>query len=93
MWCIVFVQTEQAIDFLVKVENLKELELETKEKYSLILASYAKDLDSVRKTYQKQKSDPVVPRNLPPIAGKWLYFSGCHAHKNCYYIFYMLNLT
>ena len=71
-WILFVLQTEQAIDFLVKVESLTDLELETSDKYSLILSSYAKDLESVKKIYQKQKSDPVIPRNLPPIAGQSL---------------------
>jgi dynein heavy chain len=40
------------------------------DKYQRILSHYAKDIDYVSKTYQKNKSDPPVARDLPPIAGK-----------------------
>ena len=34
------------------------------------MANYSRDLESVRKLYQKQKADPVVTRNFPPVSGK-----------------------
>ena len=35
-----------------------------------VLSMYARDLESVRKQYQKNKSEPLIARNLPPISGK-----------------------
>ena len=35
-----------------------------------IINQYGKDLESIRKLYQKCKNDPPVPRNLPPVSGK-----------------------
>ena len=67
---LICAQTEQAIDLLMKVENISGPTLELKDKYMKILANYSRDLDAVRKLYQKQKADPVVPRNLPPVSGK-----------------------
>lgn len=63
-------QTEQAIELLNKVESIQGPNLELKDKYMKILSNYSRDLETVRKLYQKQKAEPVVPRNLPPVAGK-----------------------
>ena len=35
-----------------------------------VLHNYGRDLETVRKLYQKQKNEPIIPRNLPPISGK-----------------------
>ena len=35
-----------------------------------VLINYGRDLESVRKLYQKGKDDPPVMRNMPPVAGK-----------------------
>jgi len=43
--------------------------LDIDEKYVFLLGKYSKDLDNVKKTYQKFKTDPPIPRNFPPIAG------------------------
>lgn len=63
-------QTQQAIELLVKFEEIKGPQLELKEKYMKVIAKYGHDLEDVRKLYQKQKNEPVVPRNLPPVAGR-----------------------
>jgi len=39
------------------------------EKYTRILVHYGKDIEMVSKIYQKNKNDPPVARDLPPIAG------------------------
>ena len=35
-----------------------------------LLLEFGKDLESTMKLYQKQKSDPPISRNSPPIAGE-----------------------
>ena len=40
------------------------------EKYMKVLMSYGKDLESIRKLYQKFKQEPPIPRNLPPVSGR-----------------------
>lgn len=72
--CFLF-QTEQAMELLIKVENISGPELELHDKYMAVLNTYAHDLEVVRKLYQRQKSDPIVPRNLPPISGKLVALS------------------
>lgn len=38
--------------------------------YSKLLQEYARELETVRKLYEKNKSEPTLPRNLPPISGR-----------------------
>ena len=35
-----------------------------------VLMNYSRDLEGIRKLYQKSKQDPIIPRNLPPVAGR-----------------------
>ncbi len=63
-------QTEKALTLLAKFENISGPALDLKDKYMQVLHNYGRDLESVRKLYQKHKNDPVIPRNLPPISGK-----------------------
>uniref|UniRef100_A0A8C0FTI7 Dynein axonemal heavy chain 5 n=1 Tax=Bubo bubo TaxID=30461 RepID=A0A8C0FTI7_BUBBB len=43
------------------------------EKYQKILQNYGHDIETVCKIYTRQKQDPPLARNLPPIAGKILW--------------------
>ena len=63
-------QTEQSISLLTKVEGISGPDLDLKDKYMKVLNNYGRDLETVRKLYQKQKNEPTVPRNLPPVSGK-----------------------
>lgn len=47
--------------------NLKGL---LDEKYSFIFSHYGRDLERIKKQYEKQKEDPPLPRNMPPVAGR-----------------------
>ena len=63
-------QAERALALLTKFERIGNNKLDLTEKYMRVLASYSRDLDNVRKIYQKNKAEPPIARNLPPIAGK-----------------------
>lgn len=63
-------QTEKALELLDKFEAISGAQLDLTEKYMRIMMGYGKDLEQIRKIYQKHKADPMVPRNLPPIAGR-----------------------
>lgn len=63
-------QTEKSLELLDKFENISGPHLELKDKYVICLHSYGKDLEAVRNLYQDRKTDPVIPRNLPPISGR-----------------------
>ena len=63
-------QTEKAVELLTKFESIGGAELDMNEKYMRVLMNYGKDLESIRKAYQKYKAEPLIPRNLPPVAGR-----------------------
>uniref|UniRef100_A0A8C4K6E1 Dynein heavy chain 5, axonemal-like n=1 Tax=Dromaius novaehollandiae TaxID=8790 RepID=A0A8C4K6E1_DRONO len=46
--------------------NLWGNRIDLSEKYTIVLQQYSRDLDFVRKLYEKQKENPPVPRNVPP---------------------------
>ncbi|XP_054841808.1 dynein axonemal heavy chain 5 [Eublepharis macularius] len=65
--------TERALAMLKKFERLGIPNLGISEKYQLILQNYGHDIEMVSKLYSKQKTDPPMARNLPPISGKILW--------------------
>lgn len=66
--------TARALFILRRFERLNLPNLGIPEKYQKILSHYGRDIEMVSKLYQKNKSDPPVARDLPPIAGKILGF-------------------
>ncbi|XP_074730329.1 dynein axonemal heavy chain 5 isoform X2 [Strix uralensis] len=65
--------TERALSMLKKFERLQIPNLGIDEKYQKILQNYGHDIETVCKIYTRQKQDPPLARNLPPIAGKILW--------------------
>ncbi|KAG9479366.1 hypothetical protein GDO78_012827 [Eleutherodactylus coqui] len=65
--------TEQMVNLLVKFERIGKDHLDFGEKYLVVLQRYGRDLDMVRKLYQKHKDSPLIPRNVPPITGKIMW--------------------
>ncbi|MGH0159990.1 UNVERIFIED_CONTAM: hypothetical protein FKN15_038542 [Acipenser sinensis] len=61
---------ERMLDHLAKFEQIAGEQLDMTDKYLVVLQHYGKDLDLVRKLYQKQKDNPPTPRNIPPHYGK-----------------------
>ncbi|MGH0119136.1 UNVERIFIED_CONTAM: hypothetical protein FKN15_052965 [Acipenser sinensis] len=59
--------TERMLDLLAKFEQIAGEQLDMTDKYLVVLQRYGKDLDLVRKLYQKQKDNPPTPRNIPPV--------------------------
>lgn len=62
--------TPRAIVLLRKFEKLDLPNLGINEKFHRILSHYGRDIEMVSKIYQKNKNDPPVARDLPPIAGR-----------------------
>ena len=62
--------TQHALWLLRKFERLNLPNLGIQDKYQRILGHYSRDIEMVSKVYQKNKSDPPVARDLPPIAGQ-----------------------
>jgi len=69
-WFSRSLSTEKALELLDKFEAISAAQLDLTDKYMRVLTVYGRDLESIRKVYQKHKNDPMIPRNLPPIAGK-----------------------
>lgn len=43
------------------------------EKYQRILQNYGRDIEMVSRIYVKQKLDPPIGRDLPPVAGRIMW--------------------
>uniref|UniRef100_A0A673YAG8 Dynein axonemal heavy chain 5 n=1 Tax=Salmo trutta TaxID=8032 RepID=A0A673YAG8_SALTR len=65
--------TERALNVLKKCERLGIPDLGIDEKYQQILQNYGRDIEMVSRNYTKQKMDPPIGRDLPPVAGKILW--------------------
>ncbi|TKC53227.1 hypothetical protein EI555_007550, partial [Monodon monoceros] len=65
--------TNQALSMLKKFERLDIPNLGIDDKYRRILENYGADIDMISKLYTKQKDDPPLARDQPPIAGKILW--------------------
>ena len=63
------ISTQRALAVLHKFETLNLPNLGIQEKYQRILSHYARDIEMVSKIYQKNKTEPPIARDLPPIAG------------------------
>ncbi|KAJ0065958.1 hypothetical protein NL108_000216 [Boleophthalmus pectinirostris] len=65
--------TERALNVLKKFERLGIPDLGIEEKYQRILQSYGRDIEMVSRIYIKQKLDPPIGRDLPPVAGRIMW--------------------
>lgn len=62
--------TEQSLTLLSKFSKITDMQLDLESKYHAVFSHYTrKDLEGVRKLYQKFKDAPIVPRNTSPVAG------------------------
>ncbi|KAJ1498980.1 Dynein heavy chain 5, axonemal [Coelomomyces lativittatus] len=62
--------TEQSLILLEKFSEIKDLQLDLDSKYLSVFQNYTRrDLEGIRKLYQKCKATPNIPRNFPPVAG------------------------
>ncbi|XP_071944819.1 dynein axonemal heavy chain 8-like [Antedon mediterranea] len=60
----------QALVLLRRFERLNIPHLNIEAKYAVILHHFGTELETIRKLYQKNKEDPLVPRDMPPVSGK-----------------------
>ncbi|XP_061631916.1 dynein axonemal heavy chain 5 [Phyllopteryx taeniolatus] len=65
--------TEQALDVLRRFERLGIPKLGIDEKYQHVLKSYGRDIEMVSNLYMKQKLDPPIGRDLPPVSGRIMW--------------------
>ena len=63
---------EHSLDLLRKFQSIlqrESLKSDLDSKLSIIFQNYGMDLEQTQQLYEKQKHDPPIPRNLPPVAG------------------------
>ncbi|XP_060906983.1 dynein axonemal heavy chain 5 [Labrus mixtus] len=65
--------TERALNVLKKFERLGIPDLGIDEKYQRILQNYGRDIEMVSRIYMKQKLDPPMGRDLPPVSGRIMW--------------------
>ncbi|XP_076818600.1 dynein axonemal heavy chain 5-like isoform X2 [Clavelina lepadiformis] len=65
--------TASAVLLLRKFERLDIPDLNIEEKYQNILSNYGRDVDAISRIYTKQRNEPSIPRDTPPIAGKIMW--------------------
>ncbi|XP_029955923.1 dynein heavy chain 5, axonemal [Salarias fasciatus] len=65
--------TERMLELLSVFESGPAARLDLKQHYLLLLQRYGKELEAMRKTYQKQRETPPIGRDLPPVAGRVLW--------------------
>jgi dynein heavy chain len=62
--------SEQSLEFLEKFQRLDGVRIDYNSQYSKLLQEYSRELEAVRKLYEKNKTEPILSRNLPPISGR-----------------------
>ncbi|XP_036361906.1 dynein heavy chain 5, axonemal-like [Octopus sinensis] len=68
--------TQRALALILKFEMINKLDLN--ERFFTLLRNYGKDLETIRKLYQKQRADPEIPNNIPPTAGRIMWAQQLH---------------
>ena len=58
----------RALVLLGRFEKIKDVGLDLREKYEFALSQYGKELEEIRKIYQRDRTEPPIGRNLPPMA-------------------------
>ncbi|XP_027499866.1 dynein heavy chain 5, axonemal-like isoform X4 [Corapipo altera] len=72
-WFEKTVTTEQMLVLLMKLEQIGENNIDLNEKYTIVLQKYSQDLEFIQELYQKEKENPPIPRNIPPVTGKIMW--------------------
>ncbi|KAK7114140.1 hypothetical protein V1264_000252 [Littorina saxatilis] len=62
--------THRALKLLFRFEALALPNMPIEEKYKFCLSLYHRDLDMVAKMYRNCRLEPIIARDLPPVAGK-----------------------
>ncbi|XP_069033626.1 dynein axonemal heavy chain 5 [Embiotoca jacksoni] len=65
--------TGRMLELLAVFESGPAARLDLKQHYLLLLQRYSRELELLRKTYQRQRDGPPSGRNLPPVAGRILW--------------------
>ena len=54
--------------------------LDIADRYRHIIIMYVKDLEFIQRVYNRNKENPPIPRDLPPIAGKIAWIRQLYRH-------------
>lgn len=63
---------EHSLQLLRKFQSIlqrESLKSDLDSKLNIIFQNYGQELEQVQQLYEKEKHDPPIPRNLPPVAG------------------------
>eukprot|EP00050_Salpingoeca_kvevrii_P002276 m.190165 g.190165 ORF g.190165 m.190165 type:complete len:4578 (-) comp10576_c0_seq1:102-13835(-) len=60
----------QGLRLLRKFEKIKHTGLELEDKYKAVFEIFGKEVEEVRKIYQRDRNEPPIARNLPPMSGR-----------------------
>uniref|UniRef100_A0A3Q3BB94 Dynein, axonemal, heavy chain 5 n=1 Tax=Kryptolebias marmoratus TaxID=37003 RepID=A0A3Q3BB94_KRYMA len=73
-WCL-FSKTLKSnyLSFLIYENRLGIPDLGIGEKYQSIFQNYGHDIEMVSRIYMKQKTDPPIGRDMPPVAGRIMW--------------------
>ena len=61
---------EQQLALLARLSTIGRGALDFSDKYARVLLNFSRELEQLKRFYQKQKTEPAVARNVPPVAGK-----------------------
>lgn len=61
------------VSYVYRFEKLLFKHLRIDRKYLELIALFQKEIEDVRDRYNEDRSDPPLPRNIPPIAGRILW--------------------
>ncbi len=65
--------TQRALALINRFDKLHLPNITMHDKYTRLLAQFARDIDFVSRVYQKCRLEPPIARDLPPTAGKILW--------------------
>ncbi|KOX80134.1 Dynein heavy chain 8, axonemal [Melipona quadrifasciata] len=63
----------EALRIVARFQKLKFKHLRIDRKYLELITLFQKEIEDVRDRYNEDRSDPPIPRNVPPIAGRILW--------------------
>ncbi|KAK9298339.1 hypothetical protein QLX08_008257 [Tetragonisca angustula] len=63
----------EALRVVARFQKLKFKHLRIDRKYLELITLFQKEIEDVRDRYNEDRSDPPIPRNVPPIAGRILW--------------------
>uniref|UniRef100_A0A8C3Y604 Dynein, axonemal, heavy chain 5 n=1 Tax=Catharus ustulatus TaxID=91951 RepID=A0A8C3Y604_CATUS len=64
---------KEVLTFSICLEQIGQNNIDLNEKYTIVLQQYSQDLEFIQKLYQKEKENPPIPRNMPPVTGKIMW--------------------